>query len=81
MASYKAYQKRKENASPYANQANCRKCKYCEWVRTNAFCSGFGRPRKIKYAEWDTDKVGYCTQFIPKKHEGRYCNETELQSL
>lgn len=67
MASYEAYQKRKENASPYANEANCRKCKHGEWVRTSAFCYGFGRPKKIGYANWDTDKVGYCTQFVPKE--------------
>lgn len=65
MAGYKAFKKRQENASPYANNANCRKCKYGEWVRTSAFCSGFGKVTKIRYNDWDTEKTGYCTQFMP----------------
>lgn len=68
MASYKAFKKRQENASPYANSANCRKCKYGEYVRTSAFCSGFGTPQKIRYSDWDTEKVGYCTRFLPKNN-------------
>ena len=75
MTSYKAYQKRKENASPYANQANCSKCKYGDWVRTNAFCSGFGSPRKIRYADWDTEKTGYCTQFMPREIDEQLAQE------
>ena len=67
MASYKAFKKRQENASPYANNANCRKCKHGDWVRTSAFCSGFGKAKKIRYDEWDTEKTGYCTQFMPRE--------------
>ena len=67
MASYKAFKKRQENASPYACNANCRRCKYGEWVVTTAFCSGFGKVNRIRYADWDTEKIGYCTQFMPRK--------------
>ena len=42
--SYKSWLKRKENATPYANEANCRRCIHGEWVRTSAFCNGNGRP-------------------------------------
>jgi len=63
---YSTFLKHQETATPYANQANCRKCAYGEWVRTSAFCSGFGRSKKIPYKSWDTDKVGYCSKFIPK---------------
>ena len=67
MSSYKAFKKRQENASPYAYNANCRKCKYGSWIRTSAFCSGFGKAKKIRYDDWDTEKNGYCTQFMPKE--------------
>ena len=65
MASYKAYKMRQENASPYANNAKCRKCKYGEWVRPSTFRSRFGKATKIRYADWDTEKSGYCTHFMP----------------
>lgn len=52
MASYKAWLKRKENATPYANKANCRKCRYGEWVRTSAFCNVGVRSKKIPYKQW-----------------------------
>lgn len=68
--SYKSWLKRKENATPYANEANCRRCRYGEWVRTSAFCTGHGKPKKIPYKLWDTDKTGYCTEFMPKSEQG-----------
>jgi len=67
--SYKTWLKRKENATPYANKANCRKCRYGEWVRTSAFCTGQGIAKKIPYKSWDTDKIGYCPEFMPRKAE------------
>lgn len=67
MASYKAFKKRQENASPFASNANCRKCKYGNWIRSSAFCSGFDKVTKIRYDNWETEKIGYCTQFIPRK--------------
>ena len=67
---YKTWLKRKENETPYANQANCSRCRYGEWVRTSAFCTGQGRPKKISYKSWDTDKTGYCPEFLPKSKQG-----------
>ncbi len=75
MASYKAYLERKKNASPYAEKANCSKCKFGEWVKTGAFCSGFGKSRKLPYSCWDSDKTGYCTQFIPRNVSSEYVPE------
>lgn len=66
---YKAWLKRKENATQYANKANCRKCRHGEWVKTSAFCTGQGRAKKIPYKSWDTDKIGYCPEFMPRKAE------------
>lgn len=81
MANYKAFKKRQENASPFASNANCRKCEYGNWIRTSAFCSGFGKARKIRYADWDTEKNGYCTQFKPRKMEDRclICGQIEYE--
>ena len=67
--SYKSWLKRKENATPYANEANCRRCIHGEWVRTSAFCNGNGRPKKIPYNAWDTDKTSYCPEYIPRKQK------------
>ncbi len=67
--SYKSWLKRKENATPYANEANCRRCIHCEWVRTSAFCSGDGKPKKIPYKQWDTCKTSYCPEYIPRKQK------------
>lgn len=67
--SYKSWLKRKENATPYAYEANCRRCIHGEWVRTSAFCNGNGKPKKIPYDAWDTDRLGYCSEFIPRQRE------------
>lgn len=72
--SYKTWMKRKENATPYANEANCRRCKYGEWVRTSAFCVGRGYARKIPYGAWDTNKVSYCPEYEPKKGDKNETN-------
>ncbi len=69
MSRYKTWLKRKENATPYANKANCRKCRYGEWIRTSALGAGKGRAKKIPYKSWDTDKIGYCPEFMPRKEE------------
>lgn len=76
MASYKAWLKRKANATPYANEANCRKCKHGEWVRTSAFCSGRGRSVKIPHKTWEYDKTFYCPEFYP---EGEYVEVPESE--
>ena len=47
--SYRTWLKRKENETPYANKANCRKCRHGKWVKTSAFCTGQGKPKKIPY--------------------------------
>lgn len=67
MASYKAWLKRKENATPYANEANCRKCRYGEWVRTSAFCNVGVRSIKIPYKQWAAAGTFYCPEFMPER--------------
>lgn len=67
--SYKSWLKRKENETPYAYEANCRRCIHSEWVRTSAFCNGNGKPKKIPYKQWDTDKISYCPEYIPRKQK------------
>lgn len=67
--SYKSWLKRKENATPYANEANCRRCIHGEWVRTSAFYNGNGKPKKIPYNAWDTDKTSYCPEYIPREQK------------
>ena len=53
MNRYKTWLKRKANATPYANEAVCKKCIHAELVRTKAFCSGRGRARALTKAEWE----------------------------
>ena len=65
MSRYSAYKKRKENASPYAAHAVCRKCVHCTNVRAALFCYGFDKIKKIP-ASANPDKEGYCTQYYPK---------------
>ena len=67
--SYKSWLKRKENATPYAYEANCRRCIHGEWVSTSALCSGHGKPKKIPYKQWDTCKTSYCPEYIPRKQK------------
>ena len=67
MGRYEAWLKRKADATPYANEAVCRSCKYGKWVRTKAFCSGRGRTRSLKQSEWDNLRPGYCPEYIPRK--------------
>ena len=70
MSRYSSWLKRKENATPYANEAVCKKCKYGEWVRTSAFCTGRGRSKKIPDKVWFNTNASYCPEFVPKE-EGR----------
>ena len=49
MSRYTAWKKRQEHASPYANEANCRRCKHSERVSIHAYCNGFGKPKKIPW--------------------------------
>ena len=65
--SYKTWTKRKENATPYANDANCRRCRYGEWARTSAFCVGRGYARKIPLKEWWSDEKSYCPEYVPMR--------------
>lgn len=46
--SYKSWLKRKENATPYAYEANCKRCIHGEWVRTSAFCNSNGKPKRFR---------------------------------
>ena len=66
MSRYTAWIKRKENATPYANTAVCKKCKYGKWIRTSAFCSGRERIRKLTSKEWEDENPGFCPEFIPR---------------
>jgi hypothetical protein len=75
MSSYKAYLKRKENASPYADKAVCMLCKHCETVRLNRYCHGFYGTKKIpSKRHWDI-KPSYCTQYWAKEKEDNAISE------
>ena len=65
-SSYERWKERQKNASPYANQAVCSKCRNCEWVRVHACCSGFGKATRLPSDAYWSQKPGYCTQFYPK---------------
>lgn len=64
--SYKTWLARKEHATPFANQAVCRKCKYCSNVRSAWFCSGRGRYRKLTQKEINSSSPCFCPEYIPK---------------
>ena len=68
MSRYTKWKERQKTASPYANEAVCRKCEYFEMVRSNAYCNGFVKPRKIPKCV-NVDKMGYCTQYCPKNKQ------------
>lgn len=70
MSRYSKFKERQKNASPYASQAVCSKCKHCACVRAKGFCNGFGSkytkiPDKVFYSL----EKGYCTQYYPKESE------------
>lgn len=66
MSRQDTWRKRIENATQYANEAVCQKCKYAEWIRTAAFCSGRGRPRKLTQKAWESNVPGFCPEYAPK---------------
>ena len=66
MGRYEAWLKRKANATPYANEAVCKKCKYAEYVRTKAFCSGRGTARTLSEKEWQNTNPCFCPEYEPK---------------
>lgn len=66
MGRYETWKKRCDNATPYANEAVCQLCRHSEWVRTCAFCTGRGRPRKLTQKEWDDTHPCFCPEFEPK---------------
>ena len=65
MGRYENWLKRKQNATEYANQANCRKCEFSERIRSSVYCNSQGKPKKIPWNSYDTDKIGYCPEYIP----------------
>lgn len=69
MSSYSKFKERQKSASPYATQAVCSKCKYCECVRAKGFCIGFGKYTKIPDKAFYSTEKGYCTQYYPKDKE------------
>lgn len=66
MSRYQTWLKRKENATSYANEAVCKKCKHAEWVKTKAFCSGKGKVRTLTLKEWENTKASFCPEYEPK---------------
>lgn len=66
MGRYEAWLKRKGNATLYANEAVCKKCRYGEWIRTRAFCSGRGKVRALTQKEWEDTRANFCPEYIPK---------------
>lgn len=67
MSRYKTWLKRKENATSYANEAVCKKCKHGEYVRTKAFCSGRGTAKALSEKEWQNTKPCFCPEYKPRE--------------
>lgn len=65
----KEWKKRKENASPFAHEANCRRCKYSELIYGMAWCNGFSKAERIPQSVYWKSSEGYCTAFYPKERE------------
>lgn len=75
MSRYSKFKERQKNASPYASQAICSKCKYCDCVRAKGFCIGFGKWTKIPDKVFYSLEKGYCTQYYPKESEAKSGND------
>ena len=69
MSRYTEWKKRQENASPYANEANCRRCKYAELIYGRAWCNGFSKARRIPQKTYWSTTDGQCTAYFPKERE------------
>lgn len=69
MSRYSKFKERQKNASPYATQAVCSKCKHCTSVRAKGFCIGFGKWTKLPDKTFYSTEKGYCTQYYPKESE------------
>lgn len=69
MSRYSKFKERQRNASPYAAQAVCSRCRHCERVRGAAFCNGFDKRRRVYNSAFYSTKEGYCTQYYPEKKE------------
>lgn len=63
------WERRTANATPYAHQAKCSRCIHCEIISSHIYCSGRGKARRIPYNCWDTNKVHFCPEFIPRANE------------
>lgn len=66
MGRYEAWLKRKSNATPYANEAVCKKCKHAEYVKTKAFCFGRGTARALSEKEWENTNPCFCPEYKPR---------------
>lgn len=66
MGRYEAWLERKSNATPYANEAVCKKCKYGKYVRTKAFCLGRGTTRALSEKEWQSTIPSFCPEYKPR---------------
>ena len=60
------WERRIANATPYAHQAKCSRCIHCDIISSHIYCSGRGKARRIPYYCWDTDKVTFCPEYIPR---------------
>lgn len=69
MGRYETWLKRKANATPYANEAVCKKCRYAEYVKTKAFCSGRGKARTLSEKEWQYITSHFCPEYMPRMEE------------
>lgn len=67
MGRYESWLKRKANTTSCANEAVCKKCKYGEYVRTKAFCSGRGAVRALSEKEWQNTKPQFCPEYKPRE--------------
>ena len=67
MSRYTAWQKRCQNATPYAHEAVCTRCINYSQVRATGFCCRTGRWTKLPEKAVYDSKPGFCPGYIPKE--------------
>lgn len=69
MSRYTEWQKRCQNATPYAHEAVCTRCINDSQVKATGFCCRTGRWTKLPAKEVYESKPGFCPEYIPKQQK------------
>lgn len=67
MSRYTEWQKRCQNATPYANEAVCPRCINYSQVRGVGFCRRSGQWVKLPAKAVYDSKPGFCPEYLPKE--------------